>query len=106
MAQFCGENVADYAKAAFKHLQPLEHHNKLEPDDLLTIIDQLCKVSVQDFKIPWMTRRTFVEDYVREVSGKDASVLAKLPNPTTYHQLLELAKKDYQNLQHNGTLLD
>jgi len=99
VAQFRGENVADYAKAAFKHLQPLERHNKLEPDDLLTIIDQLCKVSVQDFKIPWMTRRTAVEDYVREVSGKDASVIAKLPNRMTYHELLERAKKDYQNLQ-------
>ena len=100
LVQFKGENVRDYAKTADNLLLQLERDDQLPSTHLLDIVDQLSACTVMDFKIHWMSRRTAVEEFVRETLGKDKAALSLMPNKIHFRDLLEEAKTKYNNLLH------
>ena len=98
LSMFKGENVRDYCTKAEELLNQLEKEDQLPKTHLLKIIDVLTKCSVMDFKIQWMTRRTAVEEFLRQSHGKDQAAILKLSNYQSYTILLDTAKTDYDNL--------
>ena len=90
LVQFKGENVRDYAKTADNLLLQLERDDQLPSTHLLDIVDQLSACTVMDFKIHWMSRRTAVEEFVRETLGKDKAALSLMPNKIHLHVVISL----------------
>ena len=100
LASYNGENVREYASAAMEMLVQLEREDQLPKMHLLTIIDVFTECTVMDFKIEFMGRRKTVEKFLRDSAGKEAAVIAKMPDRITFRDLLAEGKTSYNNLQH------
>lgn len=100
LSQFKGENVREYAAAAYAILIQLERDDQLPRTHLITIMDTLSACTVMDFKIQWMAQRPHIEHFIRESAGKDKAVIANMASYIHFNDLLENAKTKYTNLQH------
>ena len=100
LAKFKGENVREFATAADNILLQLERDEQLPSTHLLDIVDAMSACTVMDFKIHWMARRTAVEKFVKETTGKDKQVVAQMHDKIHFRDLLEEAKTKFTNLQH------
>ena len=100
LANFKGENVREYAAEADTILVQLDRDDQFFQTYLLDMVDQLSACSVMEFKIHWMTKRSRVEEFVKETLGKDKEAIELMPNKITFRDLLEDAKEKYNNLQH------
>ena len=100
VSDFKGENVRDYCTSVQTILLQLEREDQLPPTHLLTLVDAFCDVSVQDFRIGWMSRKKDVSNFVRDSAGKDPAIVLKMSNYIHFQSLLAEAKEDYQSNLH------
>ena len=99
LAMFKGENVREYAEAAYNILIPLDKLKQLPRNHLLNIVDHMALCTVMDFKIHWMAKRASVSAFVTEATGKHEDIVKQMPNLVTYTMLIEEAKTTFANLQ-------
>ena len=99
LAEFQGENVRDFCKAAHSMLIQLERDDQLPKTHLITLVDAFTACTVMDFRIQWMTKRPAVEAFVRDSAGKDKAAVAQMVNKIRFTDLLEEAKTMFNNLQ-------
>lgn len=76
IANFKGEKLRDYDKAADSLLLYRERDDQLPLTHLLDILDHLFACSIMDFKIHYMTQRSRVRAFVKETLGKDKAAIA------------------------------
>jgi hypothetical protein len=100
LSDFPGEDVEEYCTQATEYLDQLAKEDQLPKDHLLHLVDVFTACSVLDFQVHWMGRRTAVENFQKEIAGKDPSVLSTMSNPITYTLLLEEAGEKFMNLKH------
>ena len=99
LSQFKGENVRDYAAAAGNLLTQLERDQQLPRTHLLKIVDVFSKCTVMDFRIHWMGRRSEVNQFVKDSSGKDAATVLAMPNRIHFQDLLDEGKDLFTDLK-------
>ena len=105
LAQFPAENVKNLNNQILDTCDELERAGSLPDDAILTIIEKYCAATSEEFKIHFLTRRSNVEDHLKTIAGKDASVVAALPNRITYRTLADESNEKYQALLDHGAWL-
>ena len=102
LAQFPAENVKAMNNTILDTCDELERAGSLPDDAILTITEKYCASSSEEFKIHFLTRRSNVEDHLKSIAGKDASVVAGMNNRITYRTLAVESNEKYQGLLDNG----
>ena len=102
LAQFPAENVKNLNNQILDTCDELERAGSLPDDAILTITEKYCAATSEEFKIHFLTRRSNVEDHLKAIAGKDASVVAALPNRITFRSLAAESNEKYQGLLDNG----
>jgi len=103
LTQFPAENVKSMNNHILDTCDELERAGSLPDDAILTITEKYCAATSEEFKIHFLTRRSNVEDHLKMVAGKDASVVAAMPNRITYRSLTVESNEKYQGLLDNGS---
>ena len=103
LSQFPAENVKTMNNAILDICDELERAGGLPDDAILTITEKYTAATSEEFKIHFLTRRSAVEDHLKAIAGKDASVVAGLPNRITYRTLTAESSEKYQGLLDNGS---
>ena len=49
----------------------------------------------KEFKVPFLTCCSHMEDHIKIIAGKDASTIAAIPNQITYHTLSSESNEKY-----------
>ncbi|GAX26628.1 hypothetical protein FisN_UnNu100, partial [Fistulifera solaris] len=94
-----GENVAAWANAQMETLQELEANDQLPRDHLIILQQQLCKCSVEAFRVHWHTKLASLSDFVRLSAGKSKEVAERMSGYTNYRRILHEAKDFYSTLK-------
>ena len=87
LTKFPAENVKAMNNQILDVCDELERAGSLPDDAILTITEKYCGATSEEFKIHFLTRRSSVEDHLKTIAGKDASVVASLPNRITFRSL-------------------
>ena len=99
LSQFKGENVLEYVISAQDKLSQLDNDGQLPRLHLLTIVNVFTACSVMDFKVHWMSRRSAVDQFLRDSVGKDPDIVEQLPNYVNFEMLLDEGKQKFNTLQ-------
>ena len=103
LSQFPAENVKALNNQVLDICDELERAGVLPDDAILTIVEKYTAATSDEFKIHWLTKRSAVEDHLKMIAGKDASVIAALPNRITFRSLTAESSEKYQGLLDNGS---
>ena len=98
LASFPGENVRQLNNIILTCCEELLHADCLPQDIILTIVEKYGKATSEEFRIHFLQRRSRVESYLREIAGKDPSVISKILDPVTFRTLVEESNDKYQGL--------
>jgi hypothetical protein len=98
LKDYPGENVRDLNNDILVLCNTLFNNKTLPIDTILCIVDKYTAASSEDFRVHFMTRRAAVESFMRATAGKDAAVIAAMPDPITYRSITAEASTKYQSL--------
>jgi hypothetical protein len=98
LKSYPGANVKLMNKDILVICNKLEVAGMLPDDVILTIVEIFVTSEVETFRINFIARSREVENYLREIAGKDESVIAAMPSKITYRSLTNEASDLYQSL--------
>jgi hypothetical protein len=98
LSKYPAENVRKLNADILTPCNELERAGQLPQDIILTIVEIYGKASTEAFRIHFIQRRSAVETFLKASAGKDASVIAAMPDVITFRSLTDEANDKYQSL--------